>query len=296
MAVRTSDTPTNDHRRGILVFLAIAFTLSWFPFVPVLFGSEPAGGMLMPFAPAIAAVVVRKWVTREGFRDSGLRPNLRRWRFYLIAAGWPILTTLLSVPLAILFGAARDGFSMPWGIEGPGMLTLLLWLGISVVGAPIIFGEELGWRGYLQVRLFPGRPWHAAVGTGFIWAAWHYPWLLATDQFPYNQWVSLILFTVAVTNASIFFGWLRLRTGDVWSASVGHGANNMTEDQWHRVAFTGESGGKPSLASDALLILAEVLVLSGTVVVDTMRRRTGNAAWTLTGRTTEAATRSMAQR
>jgi hypothetical protein len=97
------------------------------------------------------------------------------------------------------------------------------------------------------------------------------------DPFPYNRWVSLIFFTVAVTNASIFFGWLRLRTGDVWSASIAHGANNMTEDKWHRVAFTGESSGKPSLASDAVLILAEVVVLTGIVVVDTMRRRVWTA-------------------
>jgi membrane protease YdiL (CAAX protease family) len=212
-------------------------------------------------------------VTREGFGDAGLRPRFRHWRLHLLAAGWPILTTLVSVPLAILFGAAPDGFSMPWGVEGPGMMTLLLWLGISVVGAPMIFGEELGWRGYLQLRLFPGRPWHAAIATGLIWAAWHYPWLLAIDPFPYNRWVSLIFFAVAVTNASIFFGWLRLRTGDVWSASVAHGANNMTEATWHRVAFTGESAGKPSLAFDAVLILAEVAVLTGIVAVDTMRRR-----------------------
>jgi hypothetical protein len=138
MTMSTADTPRNGHRRGILVFLAIAFALSWLPFIPALFGAEPAGAFLMPIAPTIAAVVVRKWVTREGFGDAGLRPRLRHWRLYLLAAGWPILTTLVSVPLAILFGAAPDGFSMPWGVEGPGTLTLLLWLGISVVGAPMI--------------------------------------------------------------------------------------------------------------------------------------------------------------
>jgi membrane protease YdiL (CAAX protease family) len=259
-------------RRGIVVFLAIAFTLSWLPFAPVLFGGEPTGGFLMPIAPAIAAVVVRKWVTREGFHDAGLRPRLRHWRLYLLAAGWPILTTLVSVPLAMLFGTDPNGFSIPWGVEGPGT-TLLLWLGISIIGAPMMFGEELGWRGYLQLRLFPGRPWHAAIATGLIWAAWHYPWLLSTNQFPYNQWVSLVLFTVAVTNASIFFGWLRARSGDVWTASVAHGANNMTEDTWHRVAFTGDPAGKPSLGADLVLILAEIMVLNTIVVVDTLRRR-----------------------
>jgi hypothetical protein len=29
------------------------------------------------FAPAIAAFIVRKWVTRESFGDAGLKPNLK---------------------------------------------------------------------------------------------------------------------------------------------------------------------------------------------------------------------------
>ena len=260
-----------DSRRGVGVFLAIAFALSWFPFAPLLFGGEAIPAVLMPIAPAIAAVVVRKLVTREGFGDAGLRPRLRHWRLYLLAAGWPILTTLLSVPLALVLGAAPNRFAMPWGVEAPGTM-LLAWIAISIIGAPMIFGEELGWRGYLQLRLFPGRPWHAMIATGLIWAAWHYPWILASDQSPYSKAVWLAFFTVAVTNASVFFGWLRLRTGDTWAPTVAHGANNMTEDTWHRVAFTGEADGRPAMGADAVLIVAEVIVLLGIVTVSGLRR------------------------
>jgi membrane protease YdiL (CAAX protease family) len=259
-------------RRGVAVFLAIAFALAWLPFAPTLVGGEPAAPFLMPFAPAIAAVVMRKWVTREGFGDAGLRPHLRHWRLYLLAAGWPILTTLLSVPLGLMFGAAPDGFTVPWGIEAPGALTLLTWIALSVAIAPIVLGEELGWRGYLQLRLFPGRPWHAAIATGLIWAAWHYPWLLATDQFPYSNLAVLPLFTVAVTSLSVFLGWLRARTGDIWSASIGHGANNITENSWHRLAFTGDASGKPTLAADVTLLIAEAVMLIGIVTASGLRR------------------------
>jgi membrane protease YdiL (CAAX protease family) len=275
-------------RRGIFVFLVIAFALSWLPFAPILFDRDPMGAFLMPFAPAIAAVVVRKWVTREGFGDAGLRPNLRRWPFYALAASWPILATLLSVPLALLFGIEPAGFSAPWGMEAPEALTLASWILLSIVAAPTIFGEEFGWRGYLQLRLFPGRPWRAAVATGAIWGAWHYPWLLATDQFPYHIAIALVLFTIATINASIFFGWLRLRTGDVWSASVAHGANNITEDSWHRVAFTGDRSGRPSLAGDVTMLVAEIIVLSGMVVTDSMRRRVRATANTEVVATTAA--------
>lgn len=265
--------PDTTRRRGILVFLAIAFALSWLPFVPVLFGNDPVAGMFMPFAPMIAAIVVRKWVTREGFRDSGLRPNIRRWRFYLFAVTWPLAATLLSVVLATVLGTGPDGFSLPWGVEAPGTMQLLIWLTLPIIASPTFLGEELGWRGYLQPRLFPGNFWAAAVATGLIWAAWHYPWLLATDQGGDHPVVWLLLFTVAVTNASVFFGWLCLKTGDVWSASIGHSANNLTEDGWHRLAFTGDRQGTPSIAGDVTVIIAEVTVLSGVVAVDMLRRR-----------------------
>jgi membrane protease YdiL (CAAX protease family) len=110
------------------------------------------------------------------------------------------------------------------------------------------------------------------IATGLIWATWHYPWILASDQSPYSKAVWLAFFTVAVTNASVFFGWLRLRTGDTWAPTVGHGANNMTEDQWHRVAFTGEASGRPTMGADAVLIVAEVIVLLGIVTVSGLRR------------------------
>jgi membrane protease YdiL (CAAX protease family) len=236
----------------------------------------------MPFAPAIAAVVVRRWVTREGFRDSGLRPNLRRWRFYLLAVSWPIFATLLSVPLALLFRTAPGGFTMPWGMEAPEPLTLLGWMLFPILASPVFFGEEFGWRGYLQVRLFPDNPWAAAVATGMIWGAWHYPWILASDQAGEEPVLWLLLFTVATTNASVFFGWLRLRTGDVWSASVGHGANNIVEDSWHRLTFTGDRSGTPALSGDLTVVIAEMIVLSGTVAVATLRRR----RWPLRSRDT----------
>jgi uncharacterized protein len=259
-------------RRGILVFLAIAFGLAWIPFVPALLGGDPVGVFLMPVAPAIAAIVVRRWVTREGFADAGLRPNLRRWPLYVLAATWPILATMVSVPLAFLFGAAPDGFTMPWGMATPDLLTVVGWLLISIAISPIIFGEELGWRGYLQIRLFADQPWLAAIATGLIWGVWHYPMLLADESID-NHLFWLLDFPLATTIMSVFLGWLRARTGDVWSTSVGHAANNVTENSWHRQTFTGDSGGTPAASGDATVVVAEAIVLVGLVVASGLRRQ-----------------------
>src|SRR5215203_5169219 len=92
-------------RRGILAFLGLAFGLAWLPFVPALVGG-PAIPILMPFAPAIAAFVVRTWVTREGFADAGLRLGRRHWPLYLVAVLWPLAVIPVRVLAALALGVA----------------------------------------------------------------------------------------------------------------------------------------------------------------------------------------------
>jgi membrane protease YdiL (CAAX protease family) len=266
-----ASTATTDHR-GIIAFVAIAFGLAWLPSVPALFGSDPFGLILMPIAPAIAAVVVRRWVTREGFGDSGLRPNLRRWPLYLLALTWPVATTLLSILLAWVLRLTPGGFGLPWGKEAPELPTLLGWMLLPLVAAPIFFGEELGWRGYLQVRLLANRPVHAAIATGLIWGVWHYPMILTGGQRTESRWLMLALFPLVAVVLSLFFGWLRAVTGDVWAGSVAHAANNGMENDWHRLAFTGRTDGVTSRSADLVLIVTEAVVLVGIVAMHRLRR------------------------
>src|SRR3954447_19895232 len=83
-------------RHGVPAYLLIAFGLAWAPFLPLLWGGPEVPPVLMPFAPAIACVVVRRWVTREGFGDAGLRLNLRYWRLYLIALAGRVVVDILT--------------------------------------------------------------------------------------------------------------------------------------------------------------------------------------------------------
>jgi uncharacterized protein len=100
--MRPRPGPRRVDRRGVPVFLAISFALAWLPFLPVLFGGAPVGAMLMPFAPAIACVVVRRWVTREGFGDAGLRLSIRgRWPLLVVALFWPLAATMTGVALGV---------------------------------------------------------------------------------------------------------------------------------------------------------------------------------------------------
>ena len=102
---------------------------------------------------------------------------------------------------------------------------LLLMLAALVV-TPLMLGEELGWRGYLQVRLLVHRPLAGAVLTGLIWGLWHAPLYVLGDN-PQRPLVGLPVFLVSAVLLSIIFAWLRLSTGSVWSASLAHAATNV---------------------------------------------------------------------
>jgi membrane protease YdiL (CAAX protease family) len=222
--------------RGIVVFLLIACGLAWLNMLAFWLldvgtpqGDQPAQSSVLllllsgpqAFAPAIAAFVVRKWVTREGFADAGLRLYLRRgWPYYLIALLFPLVVIPIAVALWVLVGGGQPDWSaLP--------LSTLLSLPLMALSMALpLFGEEFGWRGYLQLRLAPGRPLLAAVGTGLIWAVWHYPMLLL--MLPAAEYGSaLLLHPITAILSSIFYGWLKDRSQSVWPACLAHGAQNF---------------------------------------------------------------------
>ena len=250
----------DTQKKGLAVFLLISFGLAWVIWEITLRVGPSVRDPLFQFAilpgalaPAVAAIVVRKWVTREGFGDAGLRLNLYRWRYY--AAGWflPLLVVSVILLAAVTFGISDPDFSMRraiWQLGPPGTVAPPLPDGIfvlvviqsmitAIVATPILFGEEFGWRGYLQVRLFSDRPLLAAVVTGVIWAMWHLPINLRGYNFPDQPIVGALIFMVSAIMLSIIFGWLRTKTGSIWAASLGHSATNTIGGSLTLLLFIG---------------------------------------------------------
>jgi uncharacterized protein len=221
--------------KGITIYLSLAFGVAWIPltiqwylglrslndnatlldYVVFILITLPTS-----FAPAIGAIVVRKWVTGEGFADAGLRLNLRKeWRYYLFALLYPVIVVPATIILEFIASGERPDFSSLT------VLSLLQMVIIAIVSTPIVWGEEFGWRGYLQVRLFAEKPLWSAVVTGLIWGVWHYPMILMGYLFSGNP-LGLLLYPTNMIFTSIIYGWLRLRSGSVWSASLAHATGN----------------------------------------------------------------------
>jgi membrane protease YdiL (CAAX protease family) len=221
--------------RGIVAFCAIAFGIAWLnlfllwlllvrpapdaqaalqnPWLVILSGPHA-------FAPAIAAFVVRKWVTREGFADAGLRLRLRTgWPTYLCALLHPLVVLPIALAVWALVRAGQAELSAPL------LRTVLPMLPTGLAMTPLLFGEEYGWRGYLQLRLAPGRPLLSAIGTGVIWSVWHFPMLMMGFS-DINYPLVLLTHVLYAVLVSVFYGWLQVRSKSVWPASLAHAVGN----------------------------------------------------------------------
>lgn len=249
-----------ERNKGIIAYLILTFGIAWSIWAIAGIVGVPATRpeftlWVLPgaFAPAIACFIVRKWVTQEGFADAGLKPNIRsKWPYYLFAWLLPFFVVGFIIFIASLFGISEPDFSLQRALEtyAPNaelppipsntifVLPLMLMIQ-ALIATFIVWGEEFGWRSYLQIRLLSDRPLLAAVTTGLIWGVWHYPINLMGYQRYENPMFGLLVFPIFTLLLSIIFGWLRLKTESIWAASLGHGATNAIGSSLTVMLFLG---------------------------------------------------------
>lgn len=248
--------------KGILVYLAIAFGVAWGTWA-ILWSAGVSGtdaafqwlSLPAAFAPALGSFVVRRWITHEGFADVSHQLNLKtHWRYYLFAWFSPLLIVAAIAILAMVLGVSQPDFSLQRFLHTyapsasiptlPDYVFLVALPATTIQALPVAlltWGEEFGWRGYLQLRLFAQHPLRAAIATGLIWGIWHYPVILLGFQRYENPWLGLLVFPIFTIWLSIIFGWLRLKTGSIWSACLAHGATNAIGGSLTTLIFLGGS-------------------------------------------------------
>ncbi|MFF5204807.1 CPBP family intramembrane glutamic endopeptidase [Streptosporangium sp. NPDC000396] len=247
------------------LFLLAAFGLSWLLALPIWLTGIPLGslpilviGTAIMFTPTLGVLAVRMYGRRRGepgttwrewARRTGLTLGERRGRALgLFAAAWfgtPVLAVVaiaLSAALGLL-AVDLDGLSLfrqglaravPPGAPVPdaGVVAAAQVASAFLIG-PLInsigaFGEEWGWRGWLLPRLMPLGTWRALLISGVIWGAWHAPLTLRGYNYPeLGAWAAPMFVVFCVAFGSLL-GWLRLYSGSVWPAVVGHGALNAS--------------------------------------------------------------------
>lgn len=268
---------------GVRTFLLISFGMTWGTifvghFLLGVSLGDPAGQLMlalpMAFSPAIAAIVVRRWVTREGFGDAGLALRLRAARSsYVLAWLGPVLVLAGTVGVAIAVGLYRPDLSFSQLTGAEQLIGAALLLVIPILMMPVYWGEEFGWRGYLQQRVSPD-PVRAAMITGVIWSVWHYP-LVFTDYADYaNRLLGIVSWTLIIMAQAIILAWLFARSGSVWVACLAHAGNNMIIGTLSST-WLAESAGLDSATVNLLQLVPYGAIAGWIVLTGQLRRATG---------------------
>lgn len=269
-AVTAWAEPVGLRRRGVRWFLILAFGCAWVPWFAVYL----AGGSLddpviqlltAAFVPALAACVVRRWITRQGFRGSGLRLNLRgSWWHYAAAVTIPWGVLILAVLLA-----AAAGVWTPHAMSGSSWLYLAAGPLVCIALSPIFWGEEYGWTAYLRDRLVPGRPVLTTFLTGLVWGVWHWPlpWVgYFGGDAPVSDAVWGMLWWLPLSILLEFLiGWLWSETASVWPGAMLHAGTNMVASLGMTMVFGDAVGitGTTVLLCAALLPFVLLVILTG---------------------------------
>jgi membrane protease YdiL (CAAX protease family) len=251
---------TMTDTRRILIFLAFAYGIAWLTGLYIyLTGGLGSGAQLLPglplavallafpymWAPALANILTRA-LTREGWKDVGLRPRLGRgWPYWL--AGWflPGVMTLAGAALFfVLFSQYFDAGLTRLGASNlslPMLAGLSPWASFAVqmliaaIVSPLLnfvatFGEEFGWRAYLLPKLLPLGWRKAMLLQGLIWGVWHWPVIFMGYEYGFSYpgapWLGPLLFIWITFCFGTFLAWLVIRGGSVWPAVIGHAAIN----------------------------------------------------------------------
>jgi uncharacterized protein len=230
--------------KQIFTFLLLVFAFSSLPYFLFIHsghlsvGNGMAVGLVM-WCPAFAALAT---CAIFGIDVRTLGWNWRPSRYPAWSYAIPVLyalpvylATWIAIPGSFAFQAFAAERATAFGFPAwPRAATLLLaipaYATVGVIASTArALGEEIGWRGFLLPRLVERAGFTlGCLISGCIWAVWHYPGLLFAD---YNAGTkpayALTCFTLMVIADSYIMGWMRLKSGSLWTAAIMHASHNL---------------------------------------------------------------------
>ena len=245
--------------RPVLYFILLSFGLAWLLALPLWLDGglqNPLFAIIGPAVmatPALAAVIVSKLTDptarlADSLGLSGWRPLGRTIRYCSFAVLASMLIFLAALATGWACGVYQfdivhfSGLQEMLNTRFAGHETALAKLpSIRVVAAlltvqmvittPLVailtVGEEIGWRGWLLPKLMPLGTIPALIISGVIWALWHTPMVLLGYNYGSTPgWLALLCMSGMCIVIGSVLAWMRLRSGTVWPAALGHAAFN----------------------------------------------------------------------
>lgn len=227
--------------RRVWTWLILTFiSSSFFMITYKMFGEmwEFTSLLLAMMMPALNVFIVQKMFNQPIKGKFYLKLKFNRFVFMGILM--PIMLMFYIVVLNVIITPAEFGIDPVYvaelnaaGIEEQYHLSVILiqiLLNGTIAGitlnAIFAFGEELGWRGFLQKELSYMGPWKSSMVIGAIWGAWHIPLVLQGYNFPDNPYVGAFLMIIATTFLGVIISYTTKRSGTIMTAAFFHGIFN----------------------------------------------------------------------
>jgi membrane protease YdiL (CAAX protease family) len=181
--------------KRLVFFFALAFPLSWYPWIIALLKGTTSGPN--PLGPLVAALIVTAITEgRTGIKD--FLKRLVQWRvsvrWYAVVFLLPVFCCLVAAGIALATGAQLQSATKDSNALSdllPKFVFILLFIGL---------GEEPGWRGYALEKLQKlYLPLKSSLILAPIWALWHLP--LMGTEFPTPIIPAFLLSVVGATIA-----------------------------------------------------------------------------------------------
>ena len=134
---------------------------------------------------------------------------------YAFGLGHPVDVS----PLASQMGVPAETFVILAAVQGALLGPFM--------GLLIAFGEEYGWRGYLQGELVKLGRARGVLIVGLIWGLWHAPVIAMGHNYPGYPVLGPILMVAMTVLLAYALGYAVLKTGSVWLAAFLHAVNNQ---------------------------------------------------------------------
>lgn len=193
--------------------------------------------LLVPSVLGLILIVVLRLVGgKDSFADAGMGGGKARvWLFYGIGIViYYGLQTLLNyvfkmgqvVDLAAAFPQMATA-SLPTTTFLSIMALNTIVIG-PFLGLIIAFGEEYGWRGYLQPELIKLGRVRGVLLLGVIWGIWHWPIIWMGYNFPGQPILGSLAMVALGIIFAFFLAYSVFKSQGVWTAAYLHALNNQT--------------------------------------------------------------------
>ncbi len=160
------------------------------------------------------------------------------WRIWLLYGLGVVLFCALETLLNYVFKLGQPGNPAtlyPAGATAsiPPMVLMASTAFNMVVVGPLLgliisFGEEYGWRGFLQSELVHLGRIRGVGLLGVIWGIWHWPVIWMGYNYPGQPLLGSLLMVVFTVLLAYFLAYAVFKSKGVWTAAYLHGFFNQT--------------------------------------------------------------------